>query len=115
MSAKDTKHSAASSDFPEDSQNLLPSGECEIDKGEANVSLVIVTVNVRLRSANSENFLQTRRWRWSVQKAHRRSITLGMCASASPANICRIYWEVLVKMYQFQVFHGLKACHKLLV
>ena len=38
VSAEDTKHSAASSNFPEDSQNSLPSGECEMDNGEANVS-----------------------------------------------------------------------------
>ena len=38
VSAEDTKRSAASSDFPEDSQNLLPSGEGEMDNGEANVS-----------------------------------------------------------------------------
>ena len=38
VSAKDTKHSAASSDFPEDSQNSLPSGEGEMDNGETNMS-----------------------------------------------------------------------------
>ena len=38
VSAEDTKCSAASSDFPEDSQNLLPSSKCETDNGEANVS-----------------------------------------------------------------------------
>ena len=38
VSAEDTKHSAASSDFPEHSQNSLPSGEGEMDSGETNVS-----------------------------------------------------------------------------
>ena len=38
VSAGDTKHTAASSDFPEDSQNSLPSGEREMDNGEANIS-----------------------------------------------------------------------------
>ena len=38
VSAEDTKCSAASSNFPEDSQNSLPSSECEMDNGEANVS-----------------------------------------------------------------------------
>ena len=38
VSAEDTKCSAASSDFPEDSQNSLPSSEREMDNGEANVS-----------------------------------------------------------------------------
>ena len=37
-SAEDNERSAASSDFPEDSQNSLPSGEGEMDNGEANVS-----------------------------------------------------------------------------
>ena len=36
--AEDTKHSAASSNFPEDSPNSLPSGEREMDNGEANMS-----------------------------------------------------------------------------
>ena len=38
VSAEDTKCSAASSDFPEDSPNSLPSGEGEMDSGETNVS-----------------------------------------------------------------------------
>ena len=38
VSAEDTKRSAASSDFLKDSQNSLPSGEHEMDNGEANVS-----------------------------------------------------------------------------
>ena len=38
VSAEITKRSVASSDFSEDSQNSLPSGECEMDKGKANVS-----------------------------------------------------------------------------
>ena len=39
VSAEDNKCSAVSSDFLEDSQNSLSSGECEVDKGETNVSL----------------------------------------------------------------------------
>ena len=35
---EDTKRSAAGSNFPEDSTNSLPSGEREMDNGEANVS-----------------------------------------------------------------------------
>ena len=38
VSAKDTKHSAVSSDFLEDSQNSLSSSEREAKEGEANVS-----------------------------------------------------------------------------
>ena len=38
VSVEDTKRAAASSDFPEDSQNSVPSGESEMDKGEVNVS-----------------------------------------------------------------------------
>ena len=38
VSAEDTKRSATSSDFPEDSPNSLPSGEGEMDSGETNVS-----------------------------------------------------------------------------
>ena len=38
VGAEVTERPAASSDFPEDSQNLLPSGECEMDNGEPDVS-----------------------------------------------------------------------------
>ena len=38
VNAKDDKSSAVGNNFLEDSQNSLPSGECEMDKGEANVS-----------------------------------------------------------------------------
>ena len=38
VSAKDDKSSAESSDFLKDSQNLLSSGEHEMDEGEANMS-----------------------------------------------------------------------------
>ena len=38
VSAEDTKCSAVSSDFPEDSQNSLPRSERETDSEEANVS-----------------------------------------------------------------------------
>ena len=38
LSAKDNKRSAVSSDFLEDSQNSLSSGECEAKEGEAKVS-----------------------------------------------------------------------------
>ena len=38
VSAEYTERSATSSDFPEDSQNSLPSSECETDNGEANMS-----------------------------------------------------------------------------
>ena len=38
VSAEDTKRTAASSDFPEDSPNSRPSGEREMDNGEVKVS-----------------------------------------------------------------------------
>ena len=38
VNAEHDKSSAVGSDFLEDSQNSLPSGECEMAKGEANVS-----------------------------------------------------------------------------
>ena len=38
VSAEDNKCSTVSSDFLEDSQNSLSSGECEVKKGEANMS-----------------------------------------------------------------------------
>ena len=38
VSAEDTKRSAASSNFPEDSPNSLPSGEGEMESGETNMT-----------------------------------------------------------------------------
>ena len=38
VSAEDTKRTAASSDFPEDSPNSPPSGERKMDNGQAKVS-----------------------------------------------------------------------------
>ena len=39
VSAEITERPAASSDFPEDSQNSLPSDEHKMDNGEAKVSV----------------------------------------------------------------------------
>ena len=90
VSAEDTKCTAASSDFPEDSPNSLPSGEREMDNGEAKVSFgdrdgqCLATVSeFRELSPNS-------RVERKVQKAHRRNNTQSLCALASPANIRRI-------------------------
>ena len=88
VSAEDTKHSAASSDFPEDSQNSLPSGEGEMDNGETNVSFgdrdgqcLAMVSDFRELSPNSR--VETGMFRRHTG----RSNTQSLCASASPANI----------------------------
>ena len=85
VSAEDNKCSAVSSNFLEDSQNLLSRGEREVNKGEVNMSFSDLDSQCVVTAR--KNFLQTCGWRLNVQKAHSRSKTQSLCASASPANI----------------------------
>ena len=88
VNAEDTKLSAASSDFPENSQNSLPSRERETDKGEANVSFgdsdghcSVVISKFRELSPNSQ--VETEGSEGRQKKQHTRPV----CALANPANI----------------------------
>ena len=74
VSAKNPKHSAASSDFPEDSLNSLPSGEREMDNGETNMFFgdrdgqCLVTVSkFRELSPNSREVMECSE---GIQKKH---------------------------------------------
>ena len=69
------------------------------------------------RSANFENILQTRRGEAeaSVVIASEDMLAHWTSAKTNTANLNVIRQVVLVAMYQFQNFHGLKVCHKLLV
>ena len=81
VSVKDTKRSAASSDFPEDSQNLLPSGEREMDKGEANVSFgdrdgqCLVTVS-EFRELSPNSRMETECSEGTQKKHHTRPVCI---------------------------------------
>ena len=82
VGAKDTKRSAASRDFPEVSQNSLPSGESEMDNGEANVSFgdrdgqCSVTVSeFRELSPNSREV--TKASEGTQKKHHTRPVCIG--------------------------------------
>ena len=82
VGAKDTKRSAASSDFPEDSQNSLPSGEREMNDGEANVSFgdcdgqCSVTVSeFRELSPNSREVMEGSEG--TQKKHHTRPVCIG--------------------------------------
>ena len=50
VSAEDNKRSVVSSDFLEDSQNSLSSGELEVKKGEANVVAISVKQDTILQN-----------------------------------------------------------------
>ena len=76
------KNSAVSSDFLEDSQNSLSSGECEMDKGEANVSFgdcddqCLVTANeLRELSPNSREVTECSEG--TQEKHHTRPVCIG--------------------------------------
>ena len=82
VNAKDDKSSAVSSDFPEDSQNSLSSGEREMDKGEANVYFgnrdgqCSVTVSeFRELSPNSRVVMECSEG--TQKKHHTRSVCIG--------------------------------------
>ena len=82
VSAEDTKRSAASSDFPEDSQNSLPSGEREMDNGEANVSFgvrdgqcSVMVSEFRELSPNSQEVMECSEG--TQKKHHTRPVCIG--------------------------------------
>ena len=82
VSAEDTKRSAASSNFPEDSQNSLPSSESETDNGEANVSFgdrdghcSVVISEFRKLSPNSRVVTEASEGR--QKKQHTRPVCVG--------------------------------------
>ena len=82
VSAEDTKRSAASSDFPEDSPNSLPSGEREMDNGEANVSFgdrdgqCSVTVS-EFRELSPNSWEVTECSEGTQKKHHTRPVCIG--------------------------------------
>ena len=85
VSAEDTKCSAASSDFPEDSQKSLPKSERETDNVEANVSIgdrdglcSVVISEFRELSPNSQVVTET--------SEDRHQHTKPMCVSKPSKN-----------------------------
>ena len=82
VGAEVTKRSAASSDFPEDSQNSLPSGEREMDNGEANMSFgdsdgrcSVAVSEFRELSPNSREVMEFSEGR--QKKHHTRPVCIG--------------------------------------
>ena len=82
VGAEDTKHSDTSSDFPEVSQNSLPSGESEMDNGEAKVSLgnrdgqcSVMVSEFRELSPNSQEV--TKSSEGTQKKHHTRPVCIG--------------------------------------
>ena len=82
LGAKDTKHSAASSDFPEDSQNSLPSDEQEMDNGEANMSFgdrdgqcSVMVSELRELSPNSQEVMESSEG--TQKKHHTKPVCIG--------------------------------------
>ena len=82
VSAEDDESSAISRDFPEDSQNSLPSGEREMDKGEANVSFgdrgsqrSVMVSEFRELSPNSRVVMECSKG--TQKKHHTRPVCIG--------------------------------------
>ena len=82
VSAKDDKSSAASSDFLKDSQNSLSSGECEMDKGEANMSFgdcdgqCLVTAS-KFRELSPNSRVETECSEGTQKKQHTKPVCIG--------------------------------------
>ena len=82
VSAEDTKHTAASSDFPEDSPNSPPSGEREMDNGEAKVSFggrdgqCLVTVS-KFRELSPNSRVETECSEGTQEKQHTKPVCIG--------------------------------------
>ena len=81
VNAKDTKRTAASSNFPEDSPNLLPSDENEMDNGEANVSFgdhdgqCLVTVS-KFRELSPNSWVETECSEAAQKKQHTKPVCI---------------------------------------
>ena len=115
-SVEDAEPTAASSNFSKHSQNSLLKSEPKVNPGEAKVTFgdrdgqCLVTVSeFRELSPNSQVEMEGSEGR--KKKQHKKTC---VCQQAQ-----RIFVGFArcnnVTMYQFQVFHGLKACRKLLV
>ena len=79
--AEETKHSATNSDFPEDSQNSLLSGESETDKGKANLSFGdrdgqhLVTVS-EFRELSPNSWMETECSEDTQEKHHTKPVCI---------------------------------------
>ena len=82
VSAEDTKRSAASSDFPEDSPNSLPSGEGEMDSGETNMSFggrdgqCLARVS-EFQELSPNSWVETECSEGTQEKQHTRPVCIG--------------------------------------
>ena len=111
---EDAEPTAASSDFSKHSQNSLSNGEPKVGPGEAKVTFgdrdgqFLVTVS-EFRELSPNSRVETE---GSEDREKKHEIT-HVC-SGEPSEYS---WDSLGvgNMYQFHVFHGLKACRKLLV
>ena len=82
VGAEVTKRPAASSDFPEDSQNSLPSGEREMDNGEPNVSFGdshgrCLVVASKFRELSPNSWVETEGSGGTQKKHHSRLVCVG--------------------------------------
>ena len=112
VSAKDAKITAASSDFLKHSQNSLSKGEPNVDPGEVKATFgdpdgqCLRTVSeFQELSPNSPVVTEASEGRHQ----HTKPVCVGETREYSQDSLG------VGNNYQFQVFHGLKACHKLLV
>ena len=82
VSTGDDKSSAVSSDFLKDSQNSLSSGECEMDKGEVNVSFGVhdgqcLVMASKFRELSSNLRVETECSDGTRKKQHTKPVCIG--------------------------------------
>ena len=115
VSIRDNQCSAGVSDFLEHSQNSLSNGEPKVDTGEVNVSLgahdsQCLTAACEFREVFSNLRVESE----CSQGTHYEQSTKTACIS-EPSEFSRDSLGGVGSNVSVQSFHGLKACHKLLV
>ena len=115
VSAKDNKRSAVSSDFLEDSQNSLSSGECEVNKGEANMLFSdcdsqCLAMASEFQELSPNSWVETECSEGTQKKQHTKPVCISEPSEYSRDSLGGVGSNVSVPSFSW-----FKACHKLLV
>ena len=115
FSVRDDQCSIRDSVFPEHSQNSLLNGKPKVGTEEANMSFSdrdgqCLAMASEFRELSPNSRVETECSEGTQQKQNTK-----LACTSKPSEYSRDSLGGVGSMYQFQGFHGLKACHKLLV